>query len=55
MIRSLLFGAAFYGVTALFLVFGSPLLLAPRSWAMAGLRPHAAHLGQDHRRHHRAL
>jgi 1-acyl-sn-glycerol-3-phosphate acyltransferase len=41
MLRSLLFAAAFYVVTALFLVLGSPLLLAPRSWAMAGLRAHA--------------
>ena len=28
-------------LTALFLLLGSPLLLAPRSWAMAGLRAHA--------------
>jgi 1-acyl-sn-glycerol-3-phosphate acyltransferase len=41
MLRSLLFAAAFYVVTALFLLLGSPLLLAPRSWAMAGLRAHA--------------
>lgn len=39
--RSLLFAASFYIATALFLVLGSPLLLAPRSWAMAGLRTHA--------------
>ena len=39
--RSLIFTAAFYTVTALFLVVGSPLLLAPRSWAMVGLRLHA--------------
>ena len=38
---SLVFNAAFYLVTALFLVLGSPLLLAPRSWAMAGLAAHA--------------
>lgn len=41
MLRSLLFAAAFYISTALFLVLGSPLLLGPRSWAMAGLRAHA--------------
>ena len=41
MIRSTLFNAAFYVVTAGFLAFGSPLLLCPRSWAMAGLRAHA--------------
>jgi len=41
MIRSLLFTGAFYFATALFLLFGLPLLLAPRSWAMAGLRAHA--------------
>lgn len=39
--RSLLFALAFYVTTALFLVLGSWLLLAPRSWAMAGLRTHA--------------
>ena len=41
MIRSLLFSLVFYLNTALFLVVGSPLLLGPRSWAMAGLRAHA--------------
>jgi len=41
MIRSWCFNVAFYGVTALFLLLGSPLLLAPRSWAMAGLKAHA--------------
>ncbi|MEO1206698.1 MAG: lysophospholipid acyltransferase family protein [Pseudomonadota bacterium] len=41
MIRSLIFGAVFYANTALFLVIGSPLLLAPRTWAMTGLRLHA--------------
>lgn len=41
MIRSLLFITVFYANTAVFLVFGSPLLLGPRSWAMAGLRAHA--------------
>jgi 1-acyl-sn-glycerol-3-phosphate acyltransferase len=41
MIRSLLYVVLFYVVTALFLLIGSPLLLAPRSWAMAGLKAHA--------------
>ena len=41
LLRSYLFALAFYVTTALFLVFGSWLLLAPRSWAMAGLRTHA--------------
>ncbi len=41
MIRSTVFVAVFYINTAVFLLFGSPLLLAPRSWAMAGLRAHA--------------
>lgn len=41
LLRSLLFALAFYVTTALFLVLGSWLLLAPRSWAMAGLRAHA--------------
>ncbi len=41
MLRSLAYAVAFYVVTALFLIFGAPLLLAPRSWAMAGLRAHA--------------
>ncbi len=40
-LRSLLFYAAFYLNTALFLIVGSPLLLGPRSAAMAGLRAHA--------------
>lgn len=40
-LRSLAFAAAFYVSTALFLLLGSPLLLGPRSWAMAGLRAHA--------------
>lgn len=39
--RSLLFAVAFYVNTALFLLLGSWLLVAPRSWAMAGLRLHA--------------
>jgi 1-acyl-sn-glycerol-3-phosphate acyltransferase len=41
MFRSLLFLVAFYLNTALFLVLGSWLLAAPRSWAMEGLRLHA--------------
>lgn len=41
MLRSLLFACAFYLNTGLFLVLGSPLLLAPRRWAMAGLKVHA--------------
>ncbi len=40
MLRSVIYGVAFYVVTALFLVGGSWLLLAPRSWAMQGLRAH---------------
>jgi 1-acyl-sn-glycerol-3-phosphate acyltransferase len=38
--RATLFRAAFYLATALILLLGSPLLLAPRSLAMAGLRFH---------------
>lgn len=41
MLRSLAFAISFYAVTALFLILGSWLLLAPRAWAMAGLRAHA--------------
>jgi 1-acyl-sn-glycerol-3-phosphate acyltransferase len=41
MLRSLLFALAFYLSTALYLLLGAPLLLGPRSWAMAGLRSHA--------------
>jgi 1-acyl-sn-glycerol-3-phosphate acyltransferase len=41
MARSLLFNALFYMTTTLFVVIGSPLLLAPRSWAMAALRVHS--------------
>lgn len=41
MLRSLLFAAAFYVTTGLFLVVGSPLLLGPRRWAMMGLKAHA--------------
>lgn len=40
-LRSILFATAFYGTTTLFLLIGSPLLLAPRRFAMAGLRLHA--------------
>lgn len=39
-VRSVLFAVVFYLVTALFLLLGSWLLFAPRSWAMAGLRAH---------------
>lgn len=38
--RSIAFELSFYLATALFLLIGSPLLLAPRSWAMAGLQAH---------------
>jgi len=41
MLRSLLFVAAFYLNTALFLVLGSPLLFGPRRYAMMGLKAHA--------------
>jgi 1-acyl-sn-glycerol-3-phosphate acyltransferase len=41
MLRSLLYAAAFYLVTGLMLVGLSWLLLAPRSWAMSGLKLHA--------------
>jgi 1-acyl-sn-glycerol-3-phosphate acyltransferase len=41
MLRSLIFAIAFYGVTALYLLLGSWLLLAPRRWAMVGLALHA--------------
>lgn len=41
MARSLAFAMAFYLVTALFLVLGSPLLLGPRRYAMMGLKAHA--------------
>ena len=39
-IRSLVYFAVFYIVTALYLVFGSWLLLGPRRWAMKGLELH---------------
>jgi 1-acyl-sn-glycerol-3-phosphate acyltransferase len=41
MARSLLFNLLFYVTTTLFVVIGSPLLLAPRQWAMAALRVHS--------------
>ncbi len=41
MARSLLFNVLFYLTTVLFVVVGSPLLLAPRRWAMAALMLHA--------------
>jgi 1-acyl-sn-glycerol-3-phosphate acyltransferase len=40
-LRSIVFVALFYVTTAVFVVGGSPLLLGPRRWAMAGLRAHA--------------
>lgn len=42
LVRSLIYVVAFYVVTALFLVLGSPLLLGPRKWAMAGLSLHGS-------------
>ncbi len=41
MLRSIVFAAVFYLNTAVFLLLGSPLLLGPRSWAMAALKLHA--------------
>lgn len=41
MARSLLFNFLFYVTTTLYVVIGSPLLFAPRSWAMAALANHA--------------
>jgi 1-acyl-sn-glycerol-3-phosphate acyltransferase len=41
MARSLLFNLLFYVTTTLYVVLGSPLLFAPRSWAMAALVNHA--------------
>lgn len=41
LLRSLIFLVVFYVNTALFLIIGSPLLLGPRRWAMAGLEAHA--------------
>lgn len=40
MARSLLFNILFYVTTTLFVVTGSPLLFAPRRWAMAALAIH---------------
>jgi 1-acyl-sn-glycerol-3-phosphate acyltransferase len=40
MARSLLFNILFYVTTTMFVVIGSPLLFAPRSWAMAALAIH---------------
>jgi len=40
MARSLLFNLLFYVTTTLFVVLGSPLLFAPRRWAMAALAVH---------------
>lgn len=39
-LRSLIYAAAFYLTTAIFLLGGSLLLLAPRRWAMAALALH---------------
>jgi 1-acyl-sn-glycerol-3-phosphate acyltransferase len=41
MARSFLFNVFFYVTTALYVVLGSPLLFAPRSWAMAALKLHS--------------
>ena len=41
MARSLLFNILFYVTTTAFVVLGSPLLVAPRSWAMYALGVHA--------------
>jgi 1-acyl-sn-glycerol-3-phosphate acyltransferase len=40
-LRAFLFNVLFYVSTVLFLVLGSPLLFAPRSWAMWALALHA--------------
>ncbi|HRK19570.1 MAG TPA: lysophospholipid acyltransferase family protein, partial [Hyphomicrobiaceae bacterium] len=40
MLRSILYAVAFYVVTAVMLLGGIWLLVAPRSWAMAGLALH---------------
>ncbi len=42
MIRAVIYTITFYVVSALFLVLGSCLMLAPRSWAMAGLSAHGS-------------
>jgi 1-acyl-sn-glycerol-3-phosphate acyltransferase len=41
MARSLLFNTLFFMTTTLFVIIGSPLLFAPRSWAMAALKVHS--------------
>ena len=41
MARSLLFNFLFFVTTTLFVLIGSPLLFAPRSWAMAALKMHS--------------
>jgi 1-acyl-sn-glycerol-3-phosphate acyltransferase len=41
MARSILFNILFYVTTTLFVVLGSPLFFAPRSWAMHALAVHA--------------
>jgi 1-acyl-sn-glycerol-3-phosphate acyltransferase len=41
MLRSVIFYGVFYINSAIILILGSPLLLGPRSWAMAGLKFHA--------------
>jgi 1-acyl-sn-glycerol-3-phosphate acyltransferase len=41
MAPSLLFNVLFYVTTTLFVVLGSPLLFAPRRWAMAALAVHS--------------
>lgn len=41
MVRSLIFNTLFFVTTTLFVVIGSPLLFAPRSWAMYALAMHA--------------
>lgn len=40
-LRSAAFSVVFYLSTAIILILGSPLLIGPRAWAMAGLRFHA--------------
>ena len=40
LLRSIVFNLAFYVVSVLYVVLGSPLLLGPRRWAMAGLEAH---------------
>jgi 1-acyl-sn-glycerol-3-phosphate acyltransferase len=41
LLRSIVFTASFYTLTAAFVIVGSPLLAAPRRYAMMGLRAHA--------------